>query len=107
MPPTPAARPPGYRTRPDLVILRFNPPGPTALGRERDPSSAPGEAWSYLAAVIDLISRRVVGWATSTSPDTDLSPTPGSWPFWRLNAGSPGWDPHSDSRVQSGQCHAG
>lgn len=28
--------------------------------------------WHYLAAVLDLYTRRVVGWAFSTSPDADL-----------------------------------
>ncbi len=28
--------------------------------------------WHYLAAVIDLCARRVVGWAFSSTPDADL-----------------------------------
>lgn len=28
--------------------------------------------WHYLAAVLDLFTRRVVGWAFSTRPDADL-----------------------------------
>ncbi len=31
------------------------------------------EGWIYLAVVIDLFSRRVVGWATSTVPDAALA----------------------------------
>jgi len=31
-----------------------------------------GQSWSYLAVVLDLYARRVVGWAMSTSPDADL-----------------------------------
>ena len=31
-----------------------------------------GQAWSYLAVVLDLYARRVVGWAMSASPDADL-----------------------------------
>jgi transposase InsO family protein len=30
------------------------------------------EGWLYLAVVLDLCSRRVVGWATSTSPDHEV-----------------------------------
>jgi transposase InsO family protein len=30
------------------------------------------EGWLYFAGVIDLFSRRVVGWAMSSSPDADL-----------------------------------
>ena len=31
-----------------------------------------GQCWSYLAVVLDLYARRVVGWAMSSSPDADL-----------------------------------
>lgn len=31
------------------------------------------EGWTYLAAVVDLYSRRVVGWATSSTPDAELA----------------------------------
>jgi len=31
-----------------------------------------GQRWSYLAVVLDLYARRVVGWAMSASPDADL-----------------------------------
>jgi len=32
-----------------------------------------GSAWSYLALVIDLYGRNVIGWAMSDSPDTNLT----------------------------------
>lgn len=32
-----------------------------------------GESWSYLAIVLDLFSRNPVGWAFSTSPDSELT----------------------------------
>ena len=31
-----------------------------------------GERWAYLAVVLDLYARKVVGWALSTRPDADL-----------------------------------
>lgn len=31
-----------------------------------------GNSWSYLATVLDLYSRRIVGWALSSTPDADL-----------------------------------
>ena len=31
-----------------------------------------GQSWSYLAIVMDLFKRRVVGWAMSSRPDADL-----------------------------------
>ena len=34
---------------------------------------ATGEGWLYLAAILDLFSRRVVGWATSESNDRNLA----------------------------------
>ncbi len=33
-----------------------------------------GEGWLYLAVLLDLFSRRVVGWATSATNDTELAP---------------------------------
>ena len=32
-----------------------------------------GQRWLYLAVVIDLFARKVIGWATSGSPNTDLT----------------------------------
>jgi putative transposase len=32
-----------------------------------------GNRWSYLAVVLDLFSRKVVGWAISNSPDSELT----------------------------------
>jgi putative transposase len=32
-----------------------------------------GQRWSYLAVVLDLYARQVVGWALSSSPDTQLT----------------------------------
>jgi len=34
---------------------------------------ATGEGWLYLAAMLDLFSRRVVGWATSATNDRALA----------------------------------
>ena len=31
-----------------------------------------GEQWSYLAVIIDLCARRVVGWALSEKPDAPI-----------------------------------
>ncbi|EPP5373390.1 DDE-type integrase/transposase/recombinase, partial [Vibrio cholerae] len=32
-----------------------------------------GNRWMYLAVVIDLFARKVIGWAMSVSPDTRLT----------------------------------
>lgn len=62
-----------------------NPIAPNVLKRDFDPAApnqawagdvtyiATGEGWSYLAVLLDLFSRRVVGWAMSTTNDTALA----------------------------------
>ncbi len=53
------------------------------------------EGWLYLAVVLDLASRRVVGWATSTAPDARVALT-----AWQraaaLRQPAPGLVHHSD-----------
>ncbi|EGL53841.1 hypothetical protein MAMP_00061 [Methylophaga aminisulfidivorans MP] len=58
---------------------------PNVLNREFEPDRAnqvwcgdityvwTGHRWHYLAAVLDLYTRRVVGWAMSVRPDADLA----------------------------------
>lgn len=58
---------------------------PNVLNREFGPDNAnqvwcgdityiwTGHRWHYLAAVLDLYTRRVVGWAISVRPDADLA----------------------------------
>lgn len=62
-----------------------NPIAPNILERDFEPAApnqawagdvtyiATGEGWSYLAVLLDLFSRRVVGWAMSTTNDTALA----------------------------------
>ena len=57
---------------PDLVNRRFDPPGQDRVWAADVTQFRTGEGWLYLAGVIDLYSRRVVGWAMSNRPDTDL-----------------------------------
>ena len=57
---------------PDLVNRRFDPPGRDRVWAADVTQFRTGEGWLYLAGVIDLYSRRVVGWAMSNRPDTDL-----------------------------------
>lgn len=57
---------------PDLVGRRFEPAAPdyTWCG---DMSYIPtGEGWLYVATVIDLASRRLLGWSMSDTPDAQL-----------------------------------
>jgi transposase InsO family protein len=52
---------------PDLVGRNFNPKGPDRLWAADVTQFRTDEGWLHLAAVIDLWSRRVVGWAMDTS----------------------------------------
>ena len=56
---------------------------------------ATGEGWLYLAVMIDLFSRRVVGWATSESNDTALALT-ALWRALSTRRPLPGLVHHSD-----------
>ncbi|MDQ8708400.1 IS3 family transposase [Streptomyces sp. LHD-70] len=60
--------------RPDLVLRDFTPdPAATDTRWCGDITYIPtGEGWLYLATVIDIASRRVVGWATADHLRTDL-----------------------------------
>ncbi|MFE4583101.1 IS3 family transposase [Streptomyces chartreusis] len=60
-------------TRPDLVLRNFQ-PGPALDTRWCGDITyiATNEGWLYLATVIDIASRRVVGWATADHLRTEL-----------------------------------
>ncbi|MBC9005789.1 DDE-type integrase/transposase/recombinase [Micromonospora aurantiaca (nom. illeg.)] len=47
-------------------------PRSTPAGAAISPTSTPWKGWLYLATVIDLASRRVVGWAVADHLRTDL-----------------------------------
>ena len=69
--PCPTRPPP---SRPDLIVRDFA-TAPTALNTRwcGDITYIPTEeGWLYLATVIDIASRRVVGWATADHLRTDL-----------------------------------
>ena len=58
-----------------------------------------GSAWSYLALVIDLFGRNVIGWALSDKPDTELTKKALTMAF--ESRGKPkGVTFHSDQGVQ-------
>ncbi|MFD5419852.1 IS3 family transposase, partial [Streptomyces sp. NPDC127069] len=65
---------PHAATRPDLVARDFQ-TDPLAVDTRWCGDITcidTGEGWLYLATVIDIASRRVVGWSTSDRPRTDL-----------------------------------
>jgi len=63
---------PDVAPAPDLVRRDFAPAGPDQVWAADITQFWTHEGWLYLAGVIDLHSRRVVGWAMGASPNTDL-----------------------------------
>lgn len=57
---------------PDLVQRNFDPAGPDQLWAADVTQFRTSEGWLYLAAVIDLWSRRAIGWSTGNSATTEL-----------------------------------
>ena len=58
-----------------------------------------GNRWSYLAVVMDLYARKVVGWAMSNSPDAELT-TKALEDAWRRRGKPEGVMFHSDQGCQ-------
>jgi len=56
----------------DHVRREFNPPGPDVVWCGDITYLHTGEGWLYLATVIDLFSRRVIGWAAAAHMRTEL-----------------------------------
>jgi putative transposase len=56
----------------DLVRRNFNPTAPNRLWAADVTQMHTGEGWLYLAAVLDLWSRRVIGWAIGPAVNADL-----------------------------------
>jgi putative transposase len=57
---------------PDLVQRRFNPEAPNRLWSGDISYVATDEGWLYLAVVIDLFNRQVVGWSMKAHMQTSL-----------------------------------
>lgn len=57
---------------PDLVDRDFNPVARDRVWAADVTQFRTEEGWLHFAGVIDLYSRRVIGWAMGTSPDADL-----------------------------------
>ena len=63
---------PDVAPAPDLVNREFTASRPDQIWAADVTQFWTTEGWLYFAGVIDLYSRRVVGWAMSASPDADL-----------------------------------
>ena len=71
--------PDGY-VIPDLLGRRFDPGAPN-LAWVQDITYIPtGEGWLYLASVLDLGSRRLLGYSRPTTCAPSSSSTPSAWP---------------------------
>ena len=57
----------------DLLAREFDVPQPNQVWCGDITYVWAGGRWHYLAAVLDLHTRRVVGWAMSDKPDTELA----------------------------------
>jgi transposase InsO family protein len=58
---------------PNVLQRRFEAPTPNAVWVTDVTYVWTHEGWLYLAAILDLYSRRIVGWATSANNDTQLA----------------------------------
>jgi putative transposase len=56
----------------NLLNMNFNPAGPNQVWASDVSYLKTGEGWLYLAIVMDLFGRRIVGWHTSKRMTTDL-----------------------------------
>ncbi|WP_411177248.1 DDE-type integrase/transposase/recombinase (plasmid) [Klebsiella oxytoca] len=56
----------GAEVAPNLLNHNFNPPEPDLVWAGDITYLRTGEGWLYLATVMDLYSRRIVGWSTRT-----------------------------------------
>ena len=58
---------------PNVLERKFNPKGPNEAWATDVTYVATGQGWLYLAIMLDLFSRRVVGWAMSDTNDRALA----------------------------------
>jgi transposase InsO family protein len=62
-----------YPIAPNLLERDFEPKAPNQVWAGDVTYIATDEGWAYLAVLLDLYSRRVVGWAISATNDTELA----------------------------------
>ena len=62
----------GYSIVPNILNRNFESPEPNRKWVSDITYIATGEGWLYLAAIMDLASRNIVGWATSANIDAAL-----------------------------------
>lgn len=84
---------------PDLVQRRFTPQAPNQLLCGDITYIATDEGWLYLAAVIDMFSRQVVGWSLQPHMQSSLVKDAMAMAWWRRRP-EPGAIFHSDRGAQ-------
>ena len=76
--------------RPDLVRRDFTASGPNRLWVADLTQHMTGEGWLYLATVLDVFSRRVVGWAMGARAEAELVLSALNMAVWRGRFGQRG-----------------
>lgn len=97
--PVTTQRQPGVVPAPNRLNQDFSAPAPNQKWVSDFTYIDTAEGWLYLAAVVDLFSRKVVGWAMAKQMDTDLVETA----LWMALLGrrpAPGLLHHSDQGSQ-------
>jgi transposase InsO family protein len=84
---------------PNLLAVRPAPSGPDQIWATDITYIPTDEGWLYLAGVLDLFSRRLIGWAMGSSLDTAL-PLAALLMALRQRCPAPGLLHHSDRGVQ-------
>ncbi len=84
---------------PDLVQRRFNPPEPNQVWSGDITYLATDEGWLYLAGVLDLHSRQLVGWSMKPNMQADLVKDALAMAWFRRQP-APGLIFHSDRGSQ-------
>jgi transposase InsO family protein len=89
------------RIAPNLLERDFNAPAPNQVLAGDITYIATSDGWLYLAVLLDLYSRRIVGWALSDCIDTELALS-----ALRMAASTrglvPGWIHHTDRDCRYG-----
>lgn len=89
----------GLRTGPDRVKRCFTAPAPNRVWVSDITAILTAEGWLYLAIVLDLYSRRVVGWSMQDRLHAELAVDAVNHAAARRSP-QPGWVFHSDRGVQ-------
>lgn len=84
---------------PNLLKRKFSVVAPNRVWCDDITYIWSGSKWSYLAVVLDLFSRRVVGWSLSDKPDAELASKALDMP-WEQRGRPQNAMFHSDQRSQ-------